>query len=368
MVEQYLKHSKDILSCGRFKFNERRGLGRIYLFGYQNRYDLSEGLPLLTTKKLSFKSIAHELIWFLRGETNGVSIWNDDAFNHNLEGMVKENIFKGRFLKFSQEWFSAKEDYINRIKEDEVFAIRWGDLGPVYGSQWMHWPKFKPTKVKIESGEEKIFYTKDPRGINQIASIIEGMKKEVTSARHIVSAWNPEEVSQMALPPCHTFFQLNSGGESLDLHLYQRACDMFLGVPFNIASYSLLTIILAKEIGLKPGEFVHTFGDVHFYSGADNRAKWYSGNLDRFKQVIKKVNEPGDYKEFLEWLNKELPPESKGREGMDHVTGILEQLQRVPRQLPKVVISDKHYDKLTINDFILQGYDANSTIKRALAV
>jgi len=376
MVKQYLKHSKEILSSksAKFKFNERRGLGRIYLFGCQNRYDLNEGFPLLTTKRVGFKTISHELIWFLSGETNikyladnNVHIWDDDTFNHNLEGMVKESIFPEVFTKYSEEWLAAREKYVKMIKEDSEFAARWGDLGPVYGSQWLHWPKFSPITLEI-NGERKEYYVKDPNGINQIESVIQGMKKDVASARHMVNAWNPQEISDMALPPCHTLFQLNSDGKQLDLQLYQRACDMFLGVPFNIASYSLLTTILAKELGLKVGEFVHTFGDVHFYCGAGERAKWYRDNFDEFKHRIRNTNTPEDYQSFLEELNNELPPEDKGKEGMDHVTGILEQLARTPKALPTVTIANKPYNELEIGDFRLEGYNPEPAIRRTLAV
>ncbi len=376
MVQQYLEHSKEILSSkpSKFKFNERRGLGRIYRFGYQNRYDLSEGFPLLTTKKMHFKLIAHELIWFLSGETNikyltdnNVHIWDDDAFNYNLRGMVEEGIFPSAFDKYSESWFAAKKDYIQRVKEDEEFASRWGDLGPVYGSQWIHWPKFVPVSVEIY-GEKREYYIKDPKGIDQIASVIESMKKDITSARHMVTAWNPNEVGSMALPPCHTLFQLNSNEKQLDLQLYQRACDMFLGVPFNIASYSLLTMIFAREFGLKPGDFVHTFGDVHFYTGAGERAKWYRDNFAELKQAVGKSFNPNDFGILLNWINSSVPLEDKGKEGMDHVTGILEQLTRTPREMPRVKIADKPYNKLTIDDFVLEGYDPHPHIKRALAV
>ena len=377
MVKQYLQHSKEILSSksSRFKLNERRGLGRIYLFGHQNRYDLSEGFPLLTTKKVSFKSIAHELIWFLKGDTNikylvdnGVSIWNDDAFNYNLKKMVNEGIFPEAFTKYSEPWLDAKKEYVQKIKEQEEFARRWGNLGPVYGSQWVHWPKFIPITVNLRNGKETEIYIKDLKGIDQIANVIQGMKKDVTSARHIVTAWNPDEVPEMALPPCHTLFQLNSDGEKLDLQLYQRACDMFLGVPFNIASYAMLTQILAQQVGLQPGDFVHTFGDVHFYSGAGERAKWYRSNFNEFKEKVRGSSSPEDYSNLIAWLNKRLPTEDKGREGMDHVTGILEQLTREPKALPRVKISDKSYSELTIDDFVLEGYDPAPTIKRTLAV
>ena len=376
MVKQYLEHSKEILSSkySKFKFNERRGLGRIYLFGYQNRYNLKEGFPLLTTKKIHFKSVAHELIWFLSGKTNikyladnNVHIWDDDAFNYNLKKMVKSEIFPEVFPKYSEEWVKAKAEYVQKIKEDEKFAAKWGDLGPVYGSQWIHWPKFIPVTLEI-NGEKKEYYTKDSNGINQLESVIQGMKKDVASARHIVSAWNPQEVPDMALPPCHTIFQFNSDGKQLDLHLYQRACDMFLGVPFNIASYSLLTTIFAKELKLEPGEFVHTFGDVHFYCGAGARAKWYERNFEEFKDKIRNVNNSEDYLKILDWLNQNIPQEDKGKEGMDHVTGIIEQLIRTPKKLPKIIIADKSYKELTIDDFVLENYNPEPTIKRALAV
>ncbi len=356
MVKQYLKHSRDILSSegSRFKFNERRGLGRIYLFGYQNRYDLNEGFPLLTTKSLGFKSIAHELIWFLRGDTNikyladnNVNIWNKDAFNFNFKGMVQAGVFSNACEKDSEDWNKAMKEYVQRVKEDSSFAERWGDLGDTYGKQWR---KFGPERV------------------DQIEKVIKGIKKDPTSARHMVVAWNPSEVENVALPPCHALFHLNSDGESLDLQLYQRACDMFLGVPFNIASYSLLTMILAKETGLKQGEFIHTFGDVHFYTGAGERGRWYRDNFGEVKNRIADVNSQDGYLEVLDWINKSVPLEDKAKEGQDHVTGILEQLSRTPRALPRVRIADRPFDKLTIDDFVLEGYDPHPPIKRALAV
>lgn len=280
--------------------------------------------------------------------------------------MVAAGIFSEAFAKFSESWGAAKKEYVQRIKEDEEFAARWGDLGPVYGSQWIHWPRFAP--MTHDEPHWRKYYIKDPKGIDQIATVIQGMKKDVTSARHIVTAWNPDEVPEMALPPCHTLFQLNSDGERLDLQLYQRACDMFLGVPFNIASYAMLTTIFAKELGLQPGEFVHTFGDVHFYSGAGERAKWYRDNFKEFKQIVGEAETPEDFNNLLGQLNQTLPAEDAGREGMDHVTGILEQLTREPKSLPRVTIADKPYNRLTIDDFVLEGYDPASYIKRTLAV
>jgi thymidylate synthase len=382
MVEQYLEHSKVILSSRKkpksvFVFNERRGVGRISIFGYQNRYDLREGFPALTTKRIGFKTVSNELIWFLHGETNikylvdnKVHIWDDDAFRFNLENMVNDGIFPRVFSrdKDMEGWENARNEYVQRIKEDSEFASRWGELGPVYGSQWLHWPKFLPVSVTLDDGQQREVYIKDPNGIDQIASVIEGMKKNLTSSRHLVTAWNPIEVPSMALPPCHSLWQLNSDGERLNLQLYQRSCDMFLGVPFNIASYSMVTIIMAQQLGLQPGEFVHTFGDVHFYTGTGERAKWYKDNFSEFKQRVRETQKPEDYEQILSEINKISPPERKGHEGEDHVTGILEQLQRTPRQLPKVIIADKPYNELTINDFKLEGYDHYPSINRKLIV
>lgn len=371
MVQQYLEHSRALLSSpeSRFKFNERRGLGRIFLHAYQNRYNLGEGLPILTTKKIHLKSVVHELLWFLKGDTNlkyladnNVHIWDDDAFNYNLEGMVTAGVFSETFKKNSPEWQEAKKDYINRIKEDPEFAARWGELGPVYGAQWRNWPNF--VEIKDGTGKGTGTYIKDPKGIDQIATVLDGMRKSPTSSRHIVTAWNPSEVSQMALPPCHTLWQLGSDGEQLDLHMFQRSCDMFLGVPFNIASYAILANILSKELGLKPGELNHTFGDNHFYTGAYDRGKWHRDHFDELKRRMKDTGP----RETLNWINNSAPAETPETEGMDHVTGILEQLQRTPKELPRIVIADKPFDQLQFEDIQIKDYDPHPTIKRKLAV
>ena len=208
-MKQYLDLLQLILDKGTRK-HDRTGTGTISYFGTQMRFDLADGFPLVTTKKVHLKSIIYELLWFLKGETNikflkdnGVSIWD--------------------------EW--ADEN---------------GDLGPVYGSQWRHW--------KTPEGE-----------IDQIKNAVEALKKNPDSRRHIVTAWNPAEVDEMALPPCHTMFQFYVSDQKLSCQLYQRSGDMFLGVPFNIASYALLTMMTAQVCGLKPGVFVHTLGDAHIY-------------------------------------------------------------------------------------------------------
>lgn len=213
-MRQYLELLTHVAKEGTER-NDRTNTGTRSVFGHQMRFDLSAGFPVLTTKKLHLKSIIYELLWFLRGETNisylkehGVSIWD--------------------------EW--ADEN---------------GDLGPVYGSQWRSWPA--PTE-----GDEN-------RTIDQIANLVDSLKNNPDSRRHIVSAWNPAEVDNMALPPCHCLFQFYVADGKLSCQLYQRSADIFLGVPFNIASYALLTLMMAQVTGLKPGDFVHTLGDAHLY-------------------------------------------------------------------------------------------------------
>ncbi|KYG74209.1 thymidylate synthase [Roseivirga spongicola] len=217
-MRQYHDLMRHILENGVQK-GDRTGTGTVSVFGYQMRFDLSEGFPVVTTKKLHLRSIIHELLWFLQGDTNikylkdhGVRIWD--------------------------EW--ADEN---------------GDLGPVYGYQWRNWP--------------------DGNGgtIDQIKKLVEGIKKNPNSRRHIVSAWNVADVDNMALPPCHTMFQFYVAEGKLSCQLYQRSADVFLGVPFNIASYSLLVLMIAQVCDLEPGEFVHTFGDVHLYSNHLDQAK-----------------------------------------------------------------------------------------------
>ena len=262
---QYLDLLRDVLENGAEK-SDRTGTGTRSVFGRQLRFDLSQGFPMLTTKKLHQKSIVGELIWFLRGDTNvrwlqerGINIWN--------------------------EW--ADEN---------------GDLGPVYGHQWRSWP------------------TPDGGSIDQIAKVIDSIKNNPDSRRHIVSAWNVAEVDDMALPPCHTMFQFYVADGKLSCQLYQRSADVFLGVPFNIASYALLTMIIAQLTGLEPGEFVHTFGDAHLYS--------------------------------------------------NHIEQAELQLTRTPGPLPTMLINPERteIDSFEIEDFTLVDYVAAPSIKAPIAV
>ena len=264
-MKQYLDLLDHTLKNGVEK-SDRTGTGTISVFGYQMRFELSEGFPLLTTKKLHLKSIIHELLWFLKGDTNikylnenGVSIWN--------------------------EW-----------------ADEQGNLGPVYGYQWRSWP------------------AADGRHVDQITQVFESLTKNPDSRRHMVCAWNVGDLDKMALPPCHALFQFYVANGKLSCQLYQRSADIFLGVPFNIASYALLTMMMAQATGLELGDFVHTFGDAHIY--------------------------------------------------LNHIEQVKLQLTREPRLLPKMVINPevKSIFDFKFEDFKLEGYDPHPHIKGAIAV
>ena len=261
-MQQYLRLLDHILINGSQK-GDRTGTGTISAFGYQMRFDLSEGFPVLTTKKLHLRSIIHELLWFLQGDTNikylkdnGVRIWDDWA---------DEN----------------------------------GDLGPVYGYQWRSWPN------------------PDGSSVDQITNVINSIKNNPNSRRHMVSAWNPSFVDDMALPPCHTMFQFYVADGKLSCQLYQRSADTFLGVPFNIASYALLTLMMAQVCDLEPGDFVHTFGDVHLYNDHLDQAKLQltrtPGKLPTMK-INPKVKDLFGFKyEDFELVNYEPQPHIKAR-------------------------------------------------------
>ncbi|MCR3905809.1 MAG: thymidylate synthase [Tenericutes bacterium] len=234
-MKQYLDLCRHVMEHGSFKM-DRTGTGTKSVFGYQMRYDLREGFPLLTTKKVHLKSIIHELLWFINGDTNikylvdhGVKIWNEwpyEAFKNSKD--------------YQNE---SMNEYIEKIKNDESFAKKYGDLGPVYGAQWRQF-----------------------NGVDQLQYILDEIKNNPDSRRMILSAWNPAEIKHMALPPCHTLIQFYVRDQKLSLQLYQRSADIFLGVPFNIASYALLLMMVAQVTGLEVGEFVHTLGDAHIYS------------------------------------------------------------------------------------------------------
>jgi thymidylate synthase len=369
MTQQYLNHSLEILTSPRSNFKGgSKGAGIISLFGHQSIYDLREGWPLLTTKEMAIDSMIHETIWFLRGDTNikylednKCPIWRPDAFQHNLPKMVQEGIFPVEIKKYSSEWDSALKEYGKLIREDKgSFAENFGSAGPIYGQQWRSWKYFDEKQNKIIE-------------IDQLQNMIEGLKKKPAGKKHIVSAWNPGDVPEMSLPPCHVLYQAtgNENGE-LELQLYQRSCDQFLGVPFNKASYSLLTQIIANETGMIPKTFVHTFGDSHFYASIGKRTEWYRENFEEIRKKIRNAKEIEDktgeksvYLNIIEWINKNAP--SNGNmEKYDHVTAILEQLSREPKPLPKLTIAKKPFEELTRDDFFIEGYNPHPAIRRKM--
>ena len=298
-MKQYLDLLARIKNEGVVK-TDRTGTGTKSVFGHQMRFDLSEGFPLLTTKKVFLKGIIHELLWFLNGDTNikylvdnGVHIWDNDAYRYYNELCVKEGVLPVAMDEFLR---AAQEGILSPIE-----GYKFGDLNHVYGYQWRSWPR--------PNGET----------IDQIQQAVDLITKNPDSRRIIVSAWNVADVEHMALPPCHTLFQFYVADGKLSCMLYQRSADTFLGVPFNIASYALLTMMMAQVCGLKPGEFVHTTGDTHLY-------------LNHFEQVD-------------------------------------EQLSRTPRKLPTMRINPdvKSIFDFKFEDFELEGYDPYPTIKAPMS-
>ncbi len=288
-MKQYLDLAREILANG-IKKEDRTGTGTISMFGTQTKYPLNNGFPLLTTKKVNFDAILHELLWFIKGDTNikylvdnNVNIWNEWPYKEFKES----NEFNGE----------TQAEFIERIKNDDEFAKKYGNLGPVYGKQW-----------------------RDFNGVDQIKKVVEQIKNNPDSRRHIVSAWNPVEVDNMLLPPCHSLFQFYVVNGKLSTQLYQRSADLFLGVPFNIASYSILNMLIAHHLDLENGEFVHTTGDTHIYS--------------------------------------------------NHIEQINIQLQREPKPLPKLIIKTKRENiwDYVFEDFELVDYKHDPFIKAPVAV
>ncbi|MDO4669840.1 MAG: thymidylate synthase [Aerococcus sp.] len=315
MMQQYLDLLNKILTEGTDK-SDRTGVGTRSLFGYQMRFDLQKGFPMLTTKRLPFRLIKTELLWFIHGDTNiryllehNNHIWDEWAF----EKWVKSSDYHGPDMTdfgirstqdeaFNAVYQEQKQQFCERILNDQAFAKRYGELGDVYGKQWRHWE------------------TRDGKEIDQLSLLIDQLKNTPDSRRMILSAWNPEDIPNMALPPCHTLSQYYVVDGKLSCQLYQRSGDVFLGVPFNIASYALLTHLLAREVGLEVGEFIHTFGDVHIYN--------------------------------------------------NHFDQVREQLTRTPGELPTLEIADngRSLFELESDDIQLRNYHPQKSIKAPVAV
>lgn len=246
-MKQYLDLVRHIRDHGTLK-EDRTGTGTVSIFGYQMRFNLADGFPLVTTKRVHLKSILYELLWFIKGDTNikylvqnGVGIWNDWPY----QNWLRETGQAQNLQMYSSEWRLVMKEFIERIKSDDTFARQYGDLGPVYGKQWRNFG-----------------------GVDQLTNLVNDIKTNPDSRRLIVSAWNPQDIPVMiksGLPPCHSLFQFYVVEGRLSCQLYQRSADVFLGVPFNIASYAILTMMIAQVTGLRPGDFIHTFGDAHLY-------------------------------------------------------------------------------------------------------
>lgn len=275
-MKQYLDLCRHVMENGTKK-HDRTGVGTRSLFGYQMRFDLSEGFPLLTTKRVFLKAIIHELLWFIKGETNikylvdnGVKIWNEWPY----EWFKKSEYYQGESL----------EEFVEKIRTDDEFAKKHGELGPVYGKQW-----------------------RDFNGYDQLMNVINEIKTNPNSRRLIVNAWNPPELDKMALPPCHMMFQFYVNDGKLSLQLYQRSADIFLGVPFNIASYSLLLMMVAQVTNLEVGEFVHTLGDAHIY---DNHVNQINLQLSREPRELPQMKLNKDVKNILDFKYEDFTLEN----------------------------------------------------------
>ena len=252
-MQQYLELVKHIRDHG-IRKEDRTGTGTVSIFGHQMRFNLADGFPLVTSKKVHLKSILHELLWFIRGDTNirylienGVGIWNDWPYQNWLRETGQDK----HLVKYSSEWRAVMAEFTQQIIADQDFADKYGDLGPVYGKQWRNFGV-----------------------VDQLSQLMSDLQSNPDSRRLIVSAWNPQDIPVMiksGLPPCHSLFQFYVVEGRLSCQLYQRSADVFLGVPFNIASYAALTMMIAQVAGLKLGDFVHTFGDAHLYSNHMNQ-------------------------------------------------------------------------------------------------
>ncbi|WP_338551477.1 thymidylate synthase [Paenibacillus sp. KS-LC4] len=313
---EYLQLLRSVLERGTVK-EDRTGTGTVSTFGYQMRFDLNEGFPLITTKRVPFKLVVSELLWFIKGDTNiryllqhNNNIWNEWAFKKWIESadytgpdMTGFGLRSQNDEAFNVLYLEQMELFKQQILQDDAFAEKYGELGNVYGKQWRDW--------KTSQGES----------IDQLKDVIQTIKTNPDSRRMIVSAWNPEDVPRnMALPPCHTMFQFYVSEGKLSCQLYQRSGDIFLGIPFNIASYALLTLLIAHECGLQLGEFVHTLGDAHIYS--------------------------------------------------NHMDQIKTQLAREPRELPQVRINPavtSLFD-VEVDDIVLEDYKPHPSIKAPVAV
>ena len=327
-MKQYHDLLKGILSKGDVQFEPRTEEYILGLSSWQSVYNLREGFPLITTKNVPPRLPFEELFWKLRGERNvkslfdnNVHIWDANAFDRSL----RENNLKDEFPKHSQEWNKKFEEYKQKLGDDPKFAETAGDLGPVYGYQWRHWKK---------QNEEEV---------DQLSNLLKGIKEKPGSRYHVLSSWNVSDLQDMALGPCPFWHQFTVYGGNIDLTMIQRSCDVFLGVPFNIAQDSLLTHMVANETGLNPRFFNHHFVNVHAYLGVPPRSEFWTDkkNVKEFQGRFKEIEKETKYLDLKEWYLKNAPEESQGNERKDHIPFILEQLSKPTRTLPFLKIKEE---------------------------
>ncbi|MFC5366571.1 thymidylate synthase [Salinirubrum litoreum] len=331
-MRQYLDLVEGVLSEGQYKPN-RTGVDTVSGFGRHYTVDLQEGFPLLTTKDLSgyrWNSLIHELLWYLSGE-----------------------------------------EHIRTLREETAIWDAWADdegrLDTAYGRFWRRYPiPEDEDRLPGESWPDDAHrWTNEDGTFDQIAYVLDSLRENPQSRRIVVNAWHPANAAVSTLPPCHYSFVFNVQGDHLNVHLTQRSGDIALGVPFNIACYSLLCEAIAQRTGFEPGEFSHTVVDAHVYCGEGDRGAWYGDNLDALQSRLADAETGEDYLAVRDWLTETAPPEE--RDHYDHVPGLLEQLSREPRERPEIDISDLPLDELTFDDFQLRDYDPAPGIEFAVA-
>ncbi|QHS16414.1 thymidylate synthase [haloarchaeon 3A1-DGR] len=339
-MQQYLDLVDETLSEGVYKPN-RTGVDTIASFSGQYTVDLAEGFPLLTTKRLDgyrWNSLIHEVLWYLSGEEHVRNLRDHTAI------------------------WDAWADEEGRL--DTAYGRFWRRYPvPEGGLEGESWPADAHRWVTVEEDADGT----RRRTFDQIQYVLDQLAENPRSRRMVVNAWHPANAAVSTLPPCHYTFVVNVQGGRLNLHLTQRSGDIALGVPFNIAAYSLLATAIAQRTGFEVGEFGHSIVDAHVYCGEGDRGAWYADNLDRLQDRLADVETTADYRDVKAWLERAAPDEPADREGYDHVPGLLEQLSREPRSRPRIEIADKPLDELTFDDIELHDYDSADGITFAVA-
>jgi thymidylate synthase len=331
-MRQYLDLVTDVLESGTHKPN-RTGVDTVAAFSRHYAIDLDEGFPLVTTKDLSnarWNSLLHELVWYLSGD-----------------------------------------EHIRDLREETGIWDAWADdtghLDTAYGRFWRRFPVPEEGLPGESWPDEDHRWRNDEGTFDQIAYAVDQLRENPNSRRIVISAWHPANAAVSTLPPCHYTFVLNVQGDELNVHLTQRSGDIALGIPFNIAAYSLLATAIAGRTGFEPGTFAHTIVDAHIYCGAGKRGEWYADNLETLQSRVAAVDDREEYRGIREWVESTAPPEPEGHERDDHVPGLLEQCAREPRERPEIEIADVPLDDLSVDDIELSGYDPAPGIRFGVA-